>query len=737
MKKITLAERQKLMFEWATSETIVDKFLSYIKVPKRLRYDVYTIDDTEYVHYHCQECGWDADESFSRSNGYRRECPRCGANTNGYSEDCVLVEEHEGGWSAMQASVSLAEPDRQTINGDTWGWMKILPTINFHPDNAIRYDKEGGFVAYHFNAKCRWNNYRDEKFYRQGSYDFNWLVNQFTCGHNNFLNEGDFDIDFDTRMKRAQAEVDEAKSAKAVKPTKAKLLDDIRCNYVGKPLDFNKLGSKIVGYLSKQTGNIGGVQTYTAGCLNCGTIFEYDIKAGEEKVIPSAKSTCPCCGSKLEDDSYFYYRRYSNTEQTSTINIFENTDINDNGTCDVVLRLINCRSVLTKENGKFIIKKEFTETSRYFFGKKVTHFSFSTKKGVWEKERCDLNYLNRYSYKESINGQTNEEIAAVLANSFMRYSGAIEAMGLKHSPYKPIVASNHIDYIRAWYANPSIELIYKAGLYSMANNIIKYGNNEYRGKSITEMLGITPAALKIVRQADMSESEMRQFIELYKLDDRITAEDYEVVKKEGLNMGKLAAVLGYGITLKKALEYLNVVYMYQCIDKSPALNEWLDYLQMAAVLKYDLTDKDRKFPNSLKKEHDVAVFASRAINQNINEEQFAENARKNEELYGYHFEEFKTVFPQTPADVVQEATNQKNCLRAYINALAEGATTIAFVRYKECPDESYVTVEIKDNAITQLEGKVRTIPKNPKLWKFIEHWAKAKGLSVLVSAPKE
>jgi hypothetical protein len=150
---------------------------------------------------------------------------------------------------------------------------------------------------------------------------------------------------------------------------------------------------------------------------------------------------------------------------------------------------------------------------------------------------------------------------------------------------------------------------------------------------------------------------------------------------------------------------------------------------MATMLHFDLTEKSRKYPGSLKKEHDVAMFASKALKQEIDLQMFTMQAEKNA-YYEYTYEKLMVTVPKTPEDVVQEATRQHNCLRSYLQRIRNGDTVVVFIRYKETPDDSYVTVEINNNYIVQVKGKYNSNPMNKELYEFISHWTKARGIKM-------
>jgi hypothetical protein len=150
---------------------------------------------------------------------------------------------------------------------------------------------------------------------------------------------------------------------------------------------------------------------------------------------------------------------------------------------------------------------------------------------------------------------------------------------------------------------------------------------------------------------------------------------------------------------------------------------------MATALHIDLTDKSRLYPGSLKKEHDVATFAYRAIQIDVDKEKFALQAEENA-YFEYTYKDLMVIVPRTPQEIVEEATRQKNCLRSYVERVKNGDTVVVFIRRKIMPDATYVTAEVHNGRLTQLKGYCNSNPRNRELVEFVQHWSKAKGIRV-------
>ena len=119
-----------------------------------------------------------------------------------------------------------------------------------------------------------------------------------------------------------------------------------------------------------------------------------------------------------------------------------------------------------------------------------------------------------------------------------------------------------------------------------------------------------------------------------------------------------------------------------------------------------------------------------ALKRAIDAKKFAENAEKNAARYEYSLDNLFAMVPTTVEQVVEEATNQHNCLASYVNRLINGDTCVVFIRYKDTPESSYVTCEIRDDAFEQIKGFGNSNPRTTELANFIDKWCKAKKLVV-------
>lgn len=92
------------------------------------------------------------------------------------------------------------------------------------------------------------------------------------------------------------------------------------------------------------------------------------------------------------------------------------------------------------------------------------------------------------------------------------------------------------------------------------------------------------------------------------------------------------------------------------------------------------------------------------------------------EDFAFEDEDFIIVVPNTCEEFIKEAKAQHNCLKSYINLVANGITNIVFVRRKSNYEESFVTVEINNDSLFQYRGRFNELPSGEVL-AFLERFA--------------
>lgn len=151
----------------------------------------------------------------------------------------------------------------------------------------------------------------------------------------------------------------------------------------------------------------------------------------------------------------------------------------------------------------------------------------------------------------------------------------------------------------------------------------------------------------------------------------------------------------FGYNAKDLWLYLDRLKTFEAIeDMRYLLNELYDYATMMSKLspKYD------KYPRHFLTTHKIACRNYNRMKQEFSEELFRKQINKNYEItYG----EYIFIYPDSTQDIKDEAVQMSNCVASYIDKVIDGKCHILFLRKKDKPDESLVTIEVRNNKIVQ------------------------------------
>lgn len=153
-----------------------------------------------------------------------------------------------------------------------------------------------------------------------------------------------------------------------------------------------------------------------------------------------------------------------------------------------------------------------------------------------------------------------------------------------------------------------------------------------------------------------------------------------------------------------------------------------DYLRMEKTLNDENLSKVDKYPKNWLTTFRRTKRNYDDIKKRIDEEKFRYEVFKHKDL-AYEDKNFAIVLPKKAQDVRQEGAILKHCVASYVDRIARGQTCIVFCRDKIDTSEPYVTVEVKNGAITQAYGYQDSKPDKDAL-KFLAKWAKNKDLTL-------
>lgn len=206
----------------------------------------------------------------------------------------------------------------------------------------------------------------------------------------------------------------------------------------------------------------------------------------------------------------------------------------------------------------------------------------------------------------------------------------------------------------------------------------------------------------------------------------------------GHRLNTIANIIwSYNLDIDRFIEYAKYLKEYEYTDLNWIALHYEDYLRAEYVLRRQKYSKMTKYPTNLIQAHHNKTAIIKEIERERMRLAEEEQKEKDRQLYmSYKYLEYKNskysiIVPNEAEDVVAEGNNLNHCVGSYIGRISRGETFIVFMRESDNIDESFITVEIKNNTIrTALGLRNRTISKDEK--DFLKHYARIKRLKILI-----
>lgn len=147
--------------------------------------------------------------------------------------------------------------------------------------------------------------------------------------------------------------------------------------------------------------------------------------------------------------------------------------------------------------------------------------------------------------------------------------------------------------------------------------------------------------------------------------------------------------------LKALLKYIDYLSVFEGIEPgSNIVTEIGDYANMMR----QISDKYEKYPSYFLSTHKIASRNYNRLKHQFDEQNFQK--QRNPE-YEMSYKDYVFIYPKTTQDIKDEAVQQQNCVASYIQRVIEGGCHILFLRKKDSPTKSLVTIEVRNGRIVQ------------------------------------
>lgn len=147
------------------------------------------------------------------------------------------------------------------------------------------------------------------------------------------------------------------------------------------------------------------------------------------------------------------------------------------------------------------------------------------------------------------------------------------------------------------------------------------------------------------------------------------------------------------------IRYVDTLMTLEALtNKDTIFAEVRDYARMMSRIspRYD------KYPRNFLTTHRIASRNYTRLQHQFKEEEFKKRYRDDLEFaYG----DFIITYPETTQAIKDEAVQQNHCVASYIKDVIDGKCHILFLREKEHPTKSLITMEIRGDKIVQARGR--------------------------------
>lgn len=161
--------------------------------------------------------------------------------------------------------------------------------------------------------------------------------------------------------------------------------------------------------------------------------------------------------------------------------------------------------------------------------------------------------------------------------------------------------------------------------------------------------------------------------------------------------------------------YINdTIKMYKVINRNKTLKDFYDTLKTTTMQEL----------------HDKYQLVYKAITDAKIEQEYQEVISQLN-VQEYDNGEFSITIPKTTKDIINEGKALHHCVGVYVDKVVRREDMIYFLRKDK--DTPYVTIEVKDKKVTQIEGGLdnRYISKDSEEYKAIQEWARINKFTLL------
>ena len=489
-------------------------------------------------------------------------------------------------------------------------------------------------------------------------------------------------------------------------------------------------------------------------CTSCGETFEAVRGHYARGRLHHERCNCPECGARVEGIAVGKYRY-----EMSSLQSWIKTAVaypSEGGA--LMIEAGNVRRTFNHDDLTGTI--EWYPCKRYYFGKGVVQ-EWEERVLSWACTPYDTKVLKWLPtvtisdpFPPNMMGNVYYEgdypvvgLQEALAASELRYCQIMDFYEYEYAAklYELKTARWMVKYL-GWYAHyPQIEMAVKLGLAGAVCELVQDGRKNARllnwdAENPADFLRMSKADARAFRNAGMDFSDLKTF---RRLAGKMSLRRYmSLVDQAGSsgNLQRIGVCAGaLGVSLDKAVRFIRG-QMPQCARNAPPISTivryWEDYLSMARLLDYDLTEPTVAMPRDLQERHDAAAEILKHNASESDRKKYARRRKQLEKKYGFELDGLRILIPGSAQEIVDEGQTLHHCVGGYAPRHINGSTTILFLRHSRRPERSFLTIEMHEvkgrMAIKQIHGyrnegyallsDKKSLPPREKYAWFLEPW---------------
>lgn len=396
---------------------------------------------------------------------------------------------------------------------------------------------------------------------------------------------------------------------------------------------------------------------------------------------------------KYKQAERYYSRPISKArDYISLYPVNENAVVSDNGDCMEVY-------------GNYFVLRKFcdgTEHSRWIYShtdKVNVVMEFSDEEWTVADEN------NPRGYDDKILSRYRN----ILEKSFVGKRGVYLLLD-RNDLFEYPGSRSGIEYLTELFDYPITESLVKVGLAHLISGVWyrKIPIDESRQR-LWQKLGLSKRNYGLLFDESVSVEDCRRLRELNPYDSCVDAESFYKVTRGQIKIcfhSVLNIISAHRFTYKQVIDYLSDVEETQGFESDDACEEWSDYLDMY-VQYYGFEPKNRedKYPDSLKKAHDVISMRLKRKSDGEAKKNFAAATNRWKKLSGKD-KNFIITLPQSSEDLARESDVLGHCVHSYSDRVLRGRCLILFLRRVSQPDMPFFTMEFNcEDRLVQIRGK--------------------------------